>query len=167
MKVLVIQSRPTLCNSTGLKPSRLLYPWILQARIQKRVAIPFSRGSSWPRDGTWVSCVADRRLPETVFPYPDIWSNTTLAVSVRVLQVSLTFKLIDWVKQIALPQCGCVSSNQLRVWIKQKTGLSLNKREFLLLDWLPASLMLPLDSNQNTDSSWPLDWKGNISCNDF
>ena len=33
---------------------------ILQARILKWVAIPFFRGSSWPRDQTQVSCVAGR-----------------------------------------------------------------------------------------------------------
>ena len=33
---------------------------ILQARILEQVAIPFSRGSSWPRDRTWVSCIAGR-----------------------------------------------------------------------------------------------------------
>ena len=32
----------------------------LQARILEWVAIPFSRGSSQPRDGTWVSCTAGR-----------------------------------------------------------------------------------------------------------
>ena len=31
---------------------------ILQARILEWVAIPFSRGSSWPRDETQVSCIA-------------------------------------------------------------------------------------------------------------
>ena len=31
---------------------------ILQARILEWVAILFSRGSSWPRNGTWVSCSA-------------------------------------------------------------------------------------------------------------
>ena len=35
-------------------------PWILQARILEWVAISFSRGSSWPRDQTWVSCIAGR-----------------------------------------------------------------------------------------------------------
>ena len=35
---------------------------ILQARIQECIAIPFSRGSSQPRDWTWVSCIADRFL---------------------------------------------------------------------------------------------------------
>ena len=33
---------------------------ILQARILEWVAIPFSRGSSWPRDQTWVSSIAGR-----------------------------------------------------------------------------------------------------------
>ena len=33
---------------------------ILQARILVWVAIPFSRGSSWPRDQTHVSCLAGR-----------------------------------------------------------------------------------------------------------
>ena len=32
----------------------------LQARILEWVAIPFSRVSSWPRDWTWVSCIAGR-----------------------------------------------------------------------------------------------------------
>ena len=35
---------------------------ILQARILEWVAISFSRGSSQPRDGNWVSCIADRFL---------------------------------------------------------------------------------------------------------
>ena len=33
---------------------------ILQARILKWIAISFSRGSSWPRNQAWVSCVADK-----------------------------------------------------------------------------------------------------------
>ena len=33
---------------------------ILQARIPEGVAIPFSRGSSQPRDLPWVSCIAGR-----------------------------------------------------------------------------------------------------------
>ena len=33
---------------------------ILQARILEWVAISFSRGSSWRRDRTWVSCIAGR-----------------------------------------------------------------------------------------------------------
>ena len=34
--------------------------WIFQARILEWFAIPFSRGSSWPRDWIQVSCIAGR-----------------------------------------------------------------------------------------------------------
>ena len=50
LKVKVAQSCLTLCN-----PGR-----ILQARILKWVAFPFSSGSSLPRDWTQVSCIAGR-----------------------------------------------------------------------------------------------------------
>ena len=33
---------------------------IIQTRIVEWVAIPCSRGSSWPRDWTWVSCIVGR-----------------------------------------------------------------------------------------------------------
>ena len=42
----------------GLQPARLLCPWISQSRIVERVAVSFSRGSSWPGGRTWVSCIA-------------------------------------------------------------------------------------------------------------
>ena len=41
-------------------PPGSLVHGILQARILEWVAIPFSRGSSWPRDWTQVSCIASR-----------------------------------------------------------------------------------------------------------
>ena len=42
----------------GLQPSGCSPHGILQARILKGVAIPFSRQSSQPRNRTWVSCIA-------------------------------------------------------------------------------------------------------------
>ena len=56
-KVLVVQSYPTLqphCSPPGSSAHG-----ISQARILERVAIPFFRGSSRPRDRTRVSCTAD------------------------------------------------------------------------------------------------------------
>ena len=32
--------------------------WILQARILEWITIPFSRGSSWPKDRTCISCIS-------------------------------------------------------------------------------------------------------------
>ena len=58
--VLVTQSCLTLCNPMDCSPPGSSVHGILQERILEWVAIPFSRGSSWPRDQTWVSCIAGR-----------------------------------------------------------------------------------------------------------
>ena len=58
--VLVAQSYPTLCGHLDYSLPGSSLQGILQARIQEWVAIPFSYGSSWPRDWTWVSCIAGR-----------------------------------------------------------------------------------------------------------
>ena len=57
--VLVAQSCLTLCDSMDCSPPDSVHR-ILQARILEWVPIPFSRGSSQPRDGTPVSCTAGR-----------------------------------------------------------------------------------------------------------
>ena len=54
----VSQSCPTLCNTTDCSPPGSTAHGILQARILDWLAIPFSRGSSWPRDQTLVSSIA-------------------------------------------------------------------------------------------------------------
>ena len=60
VKVLVTQSCPTLCNPMDYNPLDSSVHGILQARILEWVAIPFSKGYSWSRDRTWVSCIAGR-----------------------------------------------------------------------------------------------------------
>ena len=50
VKVLVAQSCPTLCDTMDCSPSGSSVHGILQARILEWVAVPFSRGSSQPRD---------------------------------------------------------------------------------------------------------------------
>ena len=59
MIVLVIQSCPTLYGPVDCSPPGSSVHGILQARILEWVAILFSRGSSWPRNRTQVSCIAD------------------------------------------------------------------------------------------------------------
>ena len=58
--VLVAQLCPTLCDSVDCSPPGSSVHGILQARMLEWVAIPFSRGSSWLRDRTLVSCIAGR-----------------------------------------------------------------------------------------------------------
>ena len=60
VKVSVAQSWPTLFDPMDCSPPGSSVHGILQARILEWVAIPFSRGSSWLRDRTCVSCIAGR-----------------------------------------------------------------------------------------------------------
>ena len=50
MCVLVFQSCPTLCDPMDYSPSKFSVHRVFQAGILEWVAIPFSRGSSQPRD---------------------------------------------------------------------------------------------------------------------
>ena len=53
-------------------PTRLLCLWNSPARILERVAMPSSRGSSWPRDRTWITHISG-----SIFP---IWAtNKTIS----------------------------------------------------------------------------------------
>ena len=49
-----------LCDPTDCSPPSSSVHGILQARILKWVAILFSKGSSWPRDWTWILRIAGR-----------------------------------------------------------------------------------------------------------
>jgi len=80
-KVLVTQSCLTLCDPMDCSLPGSSVQVILQARNLEWVAIPFSRGSSWSRDPTWVFCMAGRFFTilllalilfcnPTVIPYP-------------------------------------------------------------------------------------------------
>ena len=58
----VAQSYPTLCNPMDYSLPGFSVHGIFQARVLEWVAISFSRGSSWPRYRTQVSCIAGRHF---------------------------------------------------------------------------------------------------------
>ena len=60
LKVSVAQLCLTFCDPVDYSPSGSSLHRILQALILEWVVIPFSRGSSWPRDWILVSCIASR-----------------------------------------------------------------------------------------------------------
>ena len=68
----------------GLGQARFPIHLILQARILKWVAVPFSRGSSKPRDRTQVS-----HITEGFFT---IWVTSKAQIHATVCQLSITFK---------------------------------------------------------------------------
>ena len=60
VKVLVTQSCPNLCNPMDCSLPGFSVHGILQTRLLEWIAISFSRGSSQPRDQTWVSRTVGR-----------------------------------------------------------------------------------------------------------
>ena len=58
----VAQSCTTLSDSMDYSLPCFSIHGIFQARVLEWVAISFSRGSFWPRDWTWVSCIVGRRF---------------------------------------------------------------------------------------------------------
>ena len=88
MKVLVAQLCPTVCDTMDCSPLGSSVHGILQARILEGVAIPFSTGSSRPRDWTHVSCTAGR--------FFTVWairvSIDVISKTKRASQVALVIK---------------------------------------------------------------------------
>ena len=76
VKVLVAQSCPTPCDPIEYSPPGSSIHGIIQTRLLQWVAIPFSRGSSRPRDWTRVSCMQIlyclSHQGSPIFPYP-LW----------------------------------------------------------------------------------------------
>ena len=60
VKMVVTQSRLTLCDPMDCSPPGSSIHGIIQASILEWVAIPFSRVSSQLRDQTWISCITGR-----------------------------------------------------------------------------------------------------------
>ena len=60
VKVKVTQLWRTLCNPMDCSLPGSCLHGILQAKILEWAAVPFSRGFSWPRNQTGVSCIAGR-----------------------------------------------------------------------------------------------------------
>ena len=58
----VAQSSPTLCDPMDCSLPGASVQGIFQARVLEWVPISFSRGSSWLRDWTLVSCIAGRHF---------------------------------------------------------------------------------------------------------
>jgi len=75
MKVLNVQSCPTLHNPMDYSLPGSSDHGILQARIPGWVGISFSRGSSRPRDETWLSCIQASLVAHMVKNVPAMQEN--------------------------------------------------------------------------------------------
>ena len=69
VKELVSQSFPFLCNSMDCSPPGSSVHKIFQARILEWVAIPFSKGSSWPLELRYPTLQSESLLSEPRFKF--------------------------------------------------------------------------------------------------
>ena len=88
----VAQSCPTLCNPMDCSLPGSSLHGIFQAIVLEWIAISFSRGSSQPRDWTWVSRFVDRCFP--------IWAMRKIK---RIQIKNEFFQILVWVlKKVSL-----------------------------------------------------------------
>ena len=87
----VAKSYLTLCNPMDCSPPGSSVLGILQARILEWVAMPSSRGSSWLRDGTQVSCTRGQILYHWATGKPISYQATPLNLNLIKLLYFLHF----------------------------------------------------------------------------
>ena len=108
----------TLCNPVDCSPSGSSVYGILQARILEWVAIPFSRGSSWPRDQIWVS-----HIPGSFFT---VWATRE---SPELLLLKYLFNIYSEKEYPSIKTWGkffyCILSSS--VWARELYTLTIHK----------------------------------------
>ena len=108
---------------------------ILQARILEWLAIPFSRGYSWPRDQTWVFCIAGR--------FCTIWATREdhrIISQINTLPhfLVLEFTFIETERMAASVEDGAVMTRELRAPASSAPASTpLAGRYPERLSWLP------------------------------
>ena len=81
MKVLVVLSCLTLCDSMDRSPPGSSVHGISQARTPEWIAVPFARGSSQLRNRTWVSCTVDRFFTSLLLEPEGKWRHRKMGCS--------------------------------------------------------------------------------------
>ena len=112
------------CDPMDCSPPGSSVHGILLARILEWVAITFFRGSSRPRDGTWVSCILTGRF-FTVWAIKEAWH----------LKVGLHYFPLDPGHSIVCPQL-CYW-RELRAYLPFQSLTSFKGRVKQLKIWLP------------------------------
>ena len=139
----VAQLCPTLCDPMDCSPPGSSIHEILQARILEWVAISFSRGSSWPRDQTRVSCILSRCFT--------IWA-TREAHRMTLFPLCLILQILrwhSWLKKKKNPPANSGRCKRCRFdqWVRK---FPWSRK------WKPTSLFLP--GKCHGQRSLSMDW---------
>ena len=136
MRAELLQSCLTLCNAMDCSRQESSVHGILRARILDWVAMPSSRGSSWPRDQTWVSygsCI-DRRV---LYHQCHHWQR----VEVHWLVLCITCNSVQSLNRVPLFVTPWIAAHQASLSITNSQSLdtlgSSRSKGQATMGWLP------------------------------
>ena len=164
----VAQSCPTFIDPKDCSLPGFSLHGILQARVLEWVAISSSRGSSWPRNRTWVSCIpgkhfnlwATREVSESE-------SHSVMSDSLRPheLYSILQARILEW---LAFPFSRGSSQPRDGIQVSYKAGRCFTNREVLtsfsyknnnsLMNFPSPSYHLSLCTSQRSCLQIPSRW---------
>ena len=92
-----------LCNPMDYNPPVSSVHGILQVRTLECVTIPFSRGSSRPRDWTWVSCIQFSSVAQLCPTLCDPMNRSTPGLPVHHQLLAFTQIHVHWIGDAIQP----------------------------------------------------------------
>ena len=119
--VLIAQLCLTLCNPKECSPPGSSIHGILQARVLEWVAIPFSRGSSLPRDWTRVFCIVGR--------FFTVWDTREAPNLVKMISCSIQGSAMEYVGNCSLLSCGQLFATPWTVAIQAPLSMGFSGQE--------------------------------------
>ena len=136
----VTQSCPTLCDPMDCSLPGFSVHGILQARILEWVTTSFSRGSSQPRNQTWVSHIGGRRFNLWATREALVWGEVTIYIFFLCTYLN---KPIEFLKSTTISShftaVECLLHTKLTV---QSINIFLSGFCFILFYWLFFLLFL-------------------------
>ena len=143
----VIQLCPTLCDPMDCSPPGSSVHGILQARILEWVAIPFSRGSSWPRNQTWVSWVSC--IGMWILYHCATWETQLVTIKSAMEETELVYSVLwCWRRLLKVPWTARRSNQSILKEISP--GISLEGMMLKLKLQYFGHLMRRVDSLEKT-----------------
>ena len=131
----VVESCLILCDPKDCSPTGSSVHGLLQARILEWAAIPFSRGSSWPRDQSLVSCIGGRFF--TVWATRDACKADPQQIFFNCIDED--FRLIDpWKNHLSIFYYNAIWEYQWNI-----VGLSPNGSNYKHSESIPFAMSKP------------------------
>ena len=127
----------------GLEPTRLPCPWDFPGKKMENlewIATSFSRGSSWPRDQTRVSCIVDRHFT--------VWATREVSCILIKVGLNRTIQLCPGKKNYPFSNKSNLTYFWMALVLTFRKTIHLTLKDFSLYSanivWMPCECWLSL-----------------------